>query len=386
VSRSFLTLYGLVLMVWLTPFGASALTLVSSDVPSSPDPDAPVTNPADFRDTSTPPRALNVPRNLEASPGYVLRHHVPPRARERPAILMVPGIGFNGQLFDLSPDVSLVHAFTQRGYPVWTWEPDWEAITRSGAGNLSLNHLVDRVLPAAIEEIRRREPHRPLFLVGHGTGATLITGYLEGSPDQAIKGAVLLAPVLSLRYPDRLLQSIASSTSSLPDRIDLAAYLKRPAPFGESDYFDLLFTARPASEHSGMLALLERALTPIPRPVARELLEWVTHGCCRSGAHDFFRSLDQIQIPVFVLSGIADSLARPEDVIHGATHLGSTDREYRMISRTNLFRSDYGHLDLLATPVAQREIYPKLLRWIEGHRTGQLFPVHDDCLEALTVP
>jgi poly(3-hydroxyalkanoate) synthetase len=93
------------------------------------------------------------------------------------------------------------------------------------------------------------------------------------------------------------------------------------------------------------------------------------------GDIDFFRDLRRIEVPVLLLSGIADNIARREDVERATMYIGARDREYRMLSRTNRYRRDYGHIDLLATPEAVHEVFPYIARWLEGRRSGRPLPV-----------
>ncbi len=80
---------------------------------------------------------------------------------------------------------------------------------------------------------------------------------------------------------------------------------------------------------------------------------------------DYRAELSRIDVPALFLAGARDPFAAPDAVketVDACT--GIADKEFRICSRAQGLRANYGHFDLLLGRDAPDEIYPMVARWL----------------------
>jgi hypothetical protein len=85
------------------------------------------------------------------------------------------------------------------------------------------------------------------------------------------------------------------------------------------------------------------------------------------GSVSYTAGLSMITTPALVVVGRADELADPLVGREVFDRLGSTDKQLVIAGRAEGFSGDLGHVDLLVGPIARREVYPRIVTWLEGH-------------------
>jgi hypothetical protein len=104
-----------------------------------------------------------------------------------------------------------------------------------------------------------------------------------------------------------------------------------------------------------------------PAGVLRDMLRWMETGSMtsRQGWVDYGRGLDAVQGPALLVAGMSDPVAPPEDVLPGFDRLnGRVRASYRLLSRANGHREEYGHLGMLVSRHSARDVDRLVLAWL----------------------
>jgi len=106
-----------------------------------------------------------------------------------------------------------------------------------------------------------------------------------------------------------------------------------------------------------------------PVEVLRDVLRWLDTGTMtsRKGWVDYSRGLDAVQGPVLLVAGMSDPVAPPEDVLPGLDRMSARiGVDYRLLSRANGHREEYGHLGMLISRHSARDLDRLVLAWLAG--------------------
>ena len=132
-----------------------------------------------------------------------------------------------------------------------------------------------------------------------------------------------------------------------------------------------------ASAISALLRLMGRlpaarlGLGPENEPAGEmlEMLRWKVTGRWRSpDGIDFREALERITVPVRAFAGAADRNDPASGCRRLLDRVGSQHKRFTLLGREGGFSRDYGHVDMLVSKAAQREVWPLLLDWLEsGH-------------------
>jgi alpha-beta hydrolase superfamily lysophospholipase len=198
------------------------------------------------------------------------------------------------------------------------------------------DYVID--LASFIEDVRTREPGRPIYLFGHSMGGAIATLYAE-THDPELAGVVLSAPALRHTVGD----------------FDHA-------------FLDLTSALFP---YTGVLSLVETDFTRDPDALAEMQHDPLVHheaGPARTAAEllsairRIRTALDAIHVPLLVIHGDADRVTMPEgseDLIAGAT--ATADR--------TIWRCEGLYHDLLHEP-EHGALTDAIVGWLESRREG----------------
>ncbi|HWM85197.1 MAG TPA: lysophospholipase [Kofleriaceae bacterium] len=174
-----------------------------------------------------------------------------------------------------------------RGYAVHAY--DMRGHGHSSGPRASLDDFGDLTsdLDAFLHRVRRREPGRPIFLMGHSVGGAVVTLYaVERRPPLA--GLILLAPALRVDRPPLAAAATPIAGALLPD-------------LPVVDTPDELFSRSPE----------------VVRGMARDPLVYHQVGPARTAAaltralERIWRGADRLDLPLLGLHGTADQLTSP---------------------------------------------------------------------------
>lgn len=233
----------------------------------------------------------------------LFEHWWRPKNDARANVILVHGLKDHGGRYD-----HVGEWLARRGYAVYA--PDLRGHGKSDGERFYVDSFDEYVddLDAFIGRIRRREPERPMFLLGHSMGGAVVSRFvLERGPD--LRGLILSAPALEPNENvSPVLIWLSGAISFLFPRapvtkVDVKALSHLPEVI-EAARKDPLSNERPAPARTGYEIL--QAMRRI-REKARE-----------------------ITLPVLLMHGTEDHLTNP----HGSERFfelaGSEDKELKL--------------------------------------------------------
>lgn len=286
-------------------------------------------------------------------------------------VLLFPELGFAGRdFFDLEGK-GLARALQARGREVFVVE--WRGTghstlpVRTTGG---LDALFGGDAEAALREVlaATRAPCAQLVGVGLGGAAAYL---LSGRACAVVAVSVPAVWQVPNEAARRLLAAVrAVARRVAPDErpIRLAPWASFPDtldPLERRDLFTLLLAHGDALP--GRSALLRAALGSIAPELASDAVRWMEEGDLAlpegplGPARRLSRAIESSAVPLLVVAAPRDDLVHPEH----ALHLRRPHDEL-VLSRVEGFSEDAGHLALQA-PWAERELYPRLWRWLDSH-------------------
>jgi acylglycerol lipase len=211
-----------------------------------------------------PPRAPATPDPLHetgfftASGGITLfEQSWHPEGPPRAVVVIHHGLKSHSDHYD-----EVAHRLTALGYAVYGY--DMRGHGRSEGRRAALDDFEDLVedLSIFLARVRARQPHEPIFLMGHSVGGAVVTLFtLERRP--AIAGLVVLAPAIRVDSPPMLAAAAPLTATLMPNfpAVDVPdeAFSRDPATLAAMARDPLVYhPAGPARTAGGLLAALER--------------------------------------------------------------------------------------------------------------------------------
>ena len=194
-----------------------------------------------------------------------------PEREARAVLAIVHGLGEHSGRY-----ANVVHALVPRGYAVYGFDHRGHGRSRGQRGHIDSWDQYRGDVGAFLRLIEEREPHRPVFLMGHSMGALVVLDYLIHD-SKGLRGAVISgAPIEpagvakpALVFVSRLLSRVcprfplrlALDTSALSrDAAVVRAYVKDPLVHGR-------FTARWGAEALAAVARVKARVDAVDVPV-----------------------------------------------------------------------------------------------------------------------
>jgi predicted alpha/beta hydrolase len=253
-------------------------------------------------------------------------------------VVLVPGAFCNRTFWMGTRGRGFALALAERGFDPWVLEPRGHgASERKSRGRpWRFDDLARGDVPAVARAAA--SGGRRLFLVGHSAGGAALLAALAF--DRALAGSVAgiavvatPAPKLGLRRAAlaRLGRDLATAIGRFPARI---------LRFGPED------------EPGGIFA---------------QWMRWNLDGrwVGRDG-FDYTARLPDLTMPALFVAGAGDRTFAPPELCRellAATR--SADPEFLLCGKKSGFSRDFGHVDVLASTAAHREVWPKIIAWLE---------------------
>jgi pimeloyl-ACP methyl ester carboxylesterase len=196
-------------------------------------------------------------------------------------------------------------------------------------------------LPAVVRSVA--ENGAAPLIVGHSAGGASLLAALAAEPSVrgVVRGAVVLATPLPWLQRWRR----------------LAAWGIRFAARRAPAFPARLLRLGPEDELSGVMA---------------QWMDWnlAGHWVGRDGT-DYATALENLDTPLLFLAGAGDRQFAPPQACRGLFDLiGSPDRRFLIAGTGSGFSRDFGHVDLVVSPEARREIWPLMSDWLSQRRAG----------------
>lgn len=254
-------------------------------------------------------------------------------------VILLPG-SFSNRRFWYSPKaIGLGPYLARAGFDVWIAEMRGHGLSPRNR-DYQRNTVADYArydLPALGAFIFEQNP-QPAHWLGHSLGGVTLAATLGGKYlDQTqVASAVLLGSQVSRGY--------------WPLKIPPVEWLGR-------------LVIKRMGGLSG--TRLKRGPEDEPASLAIETLRW--HGLFgRFGdaEQDWWAGLREVQVPVMAVSAQGDEQDPPWACEKMLKQFGSALSEYLCLGKKRGFSSDFGHVEMLISKEAQREVWPLINQWL----------------------
>lgn len=254
-------------------------------------------------------------------------------------VILIPG-SFSNRRFWFSPKgIGLGPYLARAGFDVWIAEMRGHGLSPRNR-NYSRNTVSDYVrfdLPAIADFVFELNPQKAHWL-GHSLGGIILAGALGG------------------HYLD---QSRVASTALFGSQISRVYWPLKLPP--------LEWTARLLLKRFSVLSgsRLKRGPEDEPIGLVVESLRW--HGLFgRFGdaKRDWWAGLAEVRVPVLAVAALGDEQDPAWACEKLLKQFGSPLSEFLCLGQKHGFSSDFGHVEMLISKEAQREVWPLLEQWL----------------------
>jgi pimeloyl-ACP methyl ester carboxylesterase len=353
--------------------------------------------------------ARTEPYTVRTQDGWTLVAHRyrPAGGRPKPGtmpVILCHGLSYNASFWDLDPNVSLARYLAEQGYDVWVadlrgggfsqkwvWKLDQApemilggAVRRLSRGKLAptgyatadpkfanwtLDHHVVYDVPAFVSLVRRETGAPEVAWVGHSMGGIVAICYLERVGNPGIGRLVTIGSQVTMPHgqlPVQFLRElVATRTEMLAGQLNGQALMAATRTSVHNMFFNQENVAPTISEALGTWA------TDVPS--IGVLQQYMTLGSTgqlldHAKQYNYAAQLDRITVPTLICCGAEDQFAPPEVQQYLYEHIGSTDKTFLVFGRSMGFAADAGHDDALVGLNSKAQVYPVLVRWLQGDR------------------
>ncbi len=348
----------------------------------------------------------------ETSDGWALQvnHYEPttPNPANNPVVLC-HGMSYNNRFWDLTGENSLARYLASKGYDVWSVslrgaglsdQPMASVMRKIGSFSLDPEFLVtaqnrklgnaifseysmdDHInydVPAVIAFVKEKTQAKKVHWVGHSMGGMIMLGYLETHPESADD----VASFVAVSVPMVVIHPLSNAMQS---QVDNAGALKAGntviSTSGDSLVAKVLGKWAPPTVSESLFLNRDNVDDGMLRLLAQWAQESISSGQLEQvlsmAAEEDFYSLDkkvnysallgEVVTPSFFLVGQLDNMATVGAVKYTYRQISSEDKAFRLFGRINGDKADYGHDDIIIGRHARAEVFPEILKWLDGHK------------------
>ncbi|MCA9626133.1 MAG: alpha/beta hydrolase [Myxococcales bacterium] len=291
-------------------------------------------------------------------------------ARGEP-VLLLHGLGSNRLGFDW-PGRSFAAWLAERGYDVFLPELRGHGASERPSSGWTLDDYLAHDLPAVLDAITEMTGYSQTHWVGHSMGGLLWFLLATHGDPQAVRSAIAVGSALDYRPGAsgfRSLLGLKPLARRLPS-IPYGRLMHWLAPtFGRAHASPDAFNVHPSNVEARLNRRLHaNAFETIPTSLLEQLSSAFDDSglASRDGAICYLQPRRRLTTPTLLVAGSRDPQATLEAVRASAEQLGEHARVLEL-GRSQGCRDEYGHWDLLVGRRAQREVWPRLLGWLEQH-------------------
>lgn len=290
------------------------------------------------------------------------------------------GLGANKYNLDFDERYSLARFFSKRGFDSWVislrgaevWST--KALRSRVDWKFNFDTFVEQDIRCAIDYILIKTGREKLHWVGHSMGGMLLYAYIIRWGNERIKSGVTLGSPVKFGSVDRHVRFIAGADFFLNNfkklRLDIIAKFFAPLT-GLFLTRVITHQMNPANVDFSLIRRAQfNAVTPLSTALLKQFKEWIEKNEFTSSDKrlNYREDLGKINIPLLVVAGRKDKMARIDDVKYASDKISSPDKKYVELSRDNGFSADYGHIDMVFGRRAREEVFPIIFDWIFRHR------------------
>lgn len=312
-----------------------------------------------------------------------LHRHLPRPAAGPPrgAVLCLHGLGANHFNLDLPGKHSLARWLADAGHDVFVASFRGDPGTRAPGGPnvaVSFDQVVNLDMRAVLDAVKATSGFEQIHLVGHSMGG--LVAYAAA----VVHGQADLASIVAVGSPVGFVEreavldgdtAVAALVHALPV-VPVRWLGKMAVPF----LGFLATTRRLARQYNAEhcdLAVLSRAmwnaLSNVSRGVALQFEDWIKNDAFRSqdGTVDYREGLRALTVPLMVVAGSMDPLARPVNAQRAADLAASLHKEV-VVMGPDEGTAPYGHLDLIFGEAAPQDVFARIQRFLEAAADSNL--------------
>jgi polyhydroxyalkanoate synthase len=325
----------------------------------------------------TAPQAT-VTAEVTTPDGHILPlyHHAAQGGAPKATVLCLHGLGASHFNFNFPGPANLAAWLAQRGYDVWvtSLRGDYDARppTQGDGDGYSFDLYVQRDLPAVMAEVRKRSGSTHLHLLGHSMGGLLSYAWVAAHGDAGLASICAIASPVGFEEKGAVmdhrtqLEGIIRALRWAPIR----TLARVGAPWlwltRHSSVIRKQFNVDNMVVSYTQRAMFN-ALSNVPRGVMLQFADWIKEDAFRSADAlvDYREGLRRLTVPLCVIAGSVDQLARPSNTMRAFQAAPSTVKKAITLGRQSGCLMDYGHIDLLFGERAPAEVFPHVLAFLE---------------------
>lgn len=287
------------------------------------------------------------------------------------------GLAGSRYIFDSHVDYSMARDLAARGFDVWLVDlrgrnESWPDGGPSPELQWSFDDFVRHDIPAAIRTVGGVTGAPGVCWLGtEMSGIALYALAIDGTVPELRAGITLGSPAVTPSSGE-----VPGVTTPFPERNGTRFPFSMVRDIGpqlaEQQSGMLESSFRPSNTDWVVTARYFRHGVPDEATdVIDQFRDWMSSGTMRTRdcSNVWSDRLDEVTLPVLVLTGAAD-LQRPPDATRATFDaLGSTDKTFVRVGTADGFPVDAGHDDLLAGRCAPTHVYPLIADWLVAHQT-----------------
>ncbi len=297
-----------------------------------------------------------------------------PSGYEAEVIALCPDIGERPEVFLARDGEGLAGHLARGNWKVYLVDP-WSTPTAAAEG---FDGVVRDVYPWLLKRLAEASGHDRITWVGHGVCGLLplaAAARPSGNPPPTRWAALGTRFDWSLPSPElkRWVQSWKDGGGPLPDLVQRLLFTGLRGALGARNS-SVPRGVRVVGTPAESLEFLHRdkiSRRP-PAAVLEDLERWMRQGRVtdRAGWVDYEIGYANVQGPALLVSGASDAVAPPEQVLPALDRLDAkVGAQWHLLSRINGDREEYGHLGMLLSRHAARDVDELLTAWLQGRET-----------------
>ncbi len=276
-----------------------------------------------------------------------------PHAKSKSAqLMMLHGAIENGKIFYSQKGQGLGPFLAQQGLDVWVADLFGRGQSRPAIDAKSQHGQTDSIcleIPAMLDYLERIDLECPQFWVAHSWGGVLLMSVLARYPKylKRLKGIIFFGTKRQVTVQNR-------------------------QKWLEIDFF-WKGLARLIVRHQGYLPARKLGIgsDSESRLSLEQSVAWIkARGPWLDtiDGFDYGQAIKYLNLPpMLFLAGPQDAcLGHPQDVQRFMRELPATHADYWLLSKSNGFAHDYGHIDMLTHKDAQDDHFPQVFAWIQS--------------------
>jgi pimeloyl-ACP methyl ester carboxylesterase len=261
---------------------------------------------------------------------------------DKQPVILVHGSFTNRGFWLSSQGIGFARYLVEAGFDVWLMEMRGHGLSPRNRGykDNCLEHYANSDIPAVNEFVIEKTGLKPIWL-GHSLGGVLIsTAIAAGTlPEDDVTGIALLGTqVIRRRW-----------------------YLQVPLV---SSIGQAWFNFKPEMDGRKLRIGPENE----PAGIAKEYLRWLGllgRWRFRNSKTSLLTGWKNVDVPLIAMVGKEDK-SDPAKYCHKFYELsGSDNKQFKLLSKDEGYCRDFGHVDMIVSKDAAKEVWPELASWFE---------------------